>query len=195
MSERVIAHRAAVVGVCSRRPAGGPVSCQAVDPAPHCVPLPDDRLSQFWGNGSCQQQVRQWQSTWLANQRALLEVWRRAAVTTGYRESRTAPKQRGANQRFLRIASSVADVVSALVRLSARFSLSDLPAFLDMFDLGDLSDIASPLIGGLYGPDPQTIRPSQGCQRPRAWKSFWAKRFEPLALAPTPGPPRAHPQA
>src|ERR1700712_2823852 len=52
-------------------------------------------------------------------------------------------------QFFLRFSSlSVGDAWSPSVRLSARFSLRDLPDFLDILDRGDLSAIASPLIWG-----------------------------------------------
>lgn len=43
--------------------------------------------------------------------------------------------------------------------LSARFSFRDLPDFFVMLLRGDLSDIASPLIGNLNGPGNATLRP------------------------------------
>ena len=42
--------------------------------------------------------------------------------------------------------------------LSARFSLSDFPDFIDMDLRGDLSDIIGPSIGNLNGPDASTVR-------------------------------------
>jgi hypothetical protein len=46
-----------------------------------------------------------------------------------------------------------------LARLSARFSFSDLPDFLAIACLGDLSDIAAPFDEGAgSGPDPSTLR-------------------------------------
>ena len=55
---------------------------------------------------------------------------------------------------------SVCEVWSALVRFTARFSLSDLPDFLVMPCLGDLSDITAPLtLGACSGPDRASVRP------------------------------------
>lgn len=45
--------------------------------------------------------------------------------------------------------------------LSARFSFRDLPDFFVMLLRGDLSDIASPLIGNLSGPGTATLRSRQ----------------------------------
>src|SRR5580693_6301516 len=64
-----------------------------------------------------------------------------------------------ASQCFLKCsAASVVDECSALVRLSARFSLRDLPDFFFIVWRGDLSDIVAPSFGGLVGPNPLTLR-------------------------------------
>src|SRR4051794_36415997 len=108
----------------------------------------------------------------------------RARPTDRGRCGAQAAPPRGA-QRFLsRVSCSKGAVVSALALRSTRFSLMDLPLFLDIECRGDLSAMACSLVGSLSGsvPGPYAPRPERGPRRARRGPRRRSDRADVLRL-------------